>query len=73
MTLALNAISGILISAILKFLSNIAVVFSHALSIFVVAFASAYFFGLHLSLSFVAGLAFVTVAILAYNDPDNKK
>merc|ERR1711933_680840 len=41
-----NSVSGLLVSAVLKFLDNIAVVISHALSLFVVTLVSALFFEL---------------------------
>merc|ERR1711862_19200 len=72
LVILLGSVSGIAVSVTLKFVDNIAVIFAHALSMIVVALASAEFFGLSLSVSFVVGGMLVLAALcMFYSDsPD---
>jgi len=62
----LGSCSGILISVMLKHTDNIAVIFSHALAMVVVAVVSAKFFGLVLTGPFICGGVLVLLAMYAF-------
>lgn len=64
--IAIGSISGLSVSAALKLLDNIVVIFAHALAMLVVAAVSSIFFGLTLSGPFVGGGMLVLVALLAF-------
>jgi drug/metabolite transporter (DMT)-like permease len=69
LVILVGSISGIAVSVTLKYVDNIAVIFAHALSMVVVAVASAELFGVSLSVSFVSGGAMVLAALcMFYSD-----
>eukprot|EP00746_Dinoflagellata_sp_MGD_P146840 gnl/MRDRNA2_/MRDRNA2_79266_c0_seq3.p1 gnl/MRDRNA2_/MRDRNA2_79266_c0~~gnl/MRDRNA2_/MRDRNA2_79266_c0_seq3.p1 ORF type:complete len:380 (+),score=44.14 gnl/MRDRNA2_/MRDRNA2_79266_c0_seq3:88-1227(+) len=61
-----GAVSGIVVSFTLKFVDNIAVVFSHALAMVVVTTISALFFNFSVSIEFLLGTTVVASATVAY-------
>eukprot|EP00746_Dinoflagellata_sp_MGD_P036824 gnl/MRDRNA2_/MRDRNA2_18846_c0_seq1.p1 gnl/MRDRNA2_/MRDRNA2_18846_c0~~gnl/MRDRNA2_/MRDRNA2_18846_c0_seq1.p1 ORF type:complete len:364 (-),score=56.00 gnl/MRDRNA2_/MRDRNA2_18846_c0_seq1:560-1651(-) len=61
-----NSVYGIAISFTLKFVDNIAVVFSHAVALLVVTVVSAAFFNLPVTPQFDIGVVVVAIATVAY-------
>lgn len=62
----LGTMSGLAISFILRYVDNIAMVFSHSLAMLVVPLAAAWLFHEHLSISFILGGGLVVTALLAF-------
>jgi len=63
----LGSISGIAISATLKFADNIVLIFAHALSVLIVAVVSSWAFGITLSPPFVMGGFLVLSALVVFH------
>lgn len=59
--------SGMAISAALKHMDNIAVIFAHALAVLVVAAVSAEYFGLSLSVPFLIGVLLVLASLVVFH------
>lgn len=64
--IALGSCAGIAVSVTLKFVDNIAVIFSHALAMIAVAVISSQFFDLQLSFSFVGGGLLVLMSLYMF-------
>jgi len=69
----LGTANGIAISVALKFVDNLAVVFSHVLTVLIVAAVSAEWFDYTLSAPFISGSALVFIGLLAFHAADRVK
>jgi len=67
MIVLLGTASGLAISVALKFADNLAVIFSHVLTVLIVAAVSAEWFDVTLSASFISGSAFVLFGLIAFH------
>jgi len=73
MIVLLGTANGIAISVALKFVDNLAVVFSHVLTVLIVAAVSAEWFDYTLSAPFISGSALVFIGLLAFHAADRVK
>merc|ERR1712062_697257 len=73
MIVLLGTANGIAISVALKFVDNLAVVFSHVLTVLIVAAVSAEWFSYTLSAPFLSGTGLVIVGLLAFHAADRSK
>lgn len=63
----LGSVSGLTISVALKFVDNLVLIFSHAISVLVVALVSMHLFGTSLPAPFILGGTLVLVALLMFH------
>mmetsp|Transcript_61972 Transcript_61972/g.177761 ORF Transcript_61972/g.177761 Transcript_61972/m.177761 type:complete len:549 (+) Transcript_61972:193-1839(+) len=69
----LGAVSGIAISAALKYVDNLVLIFSHAMSVILVSVASTILFGAVLPPPFVAGGMLIVLALVIFHSGEDHK
>ncbi|KAG7398604.1 hypothetical protein PHYBOEH_010759 [Phytophthora boehmeriae] len=67
--IVVNSISGVSMACILKYLDNIACVYSHSMAMMLTTFFSMLFFAFSPSLEFACGLGVLVVSIYLYHHP----